>query len=166
MRKTTLTTASFLLMAILAPLATANQLYADGSAGIAEAEAGDFDTSDNYVRIGAGVTLTEQFSAEAGFWDFGSSRDSGVRISADALYAAIKASTPIGNNLNLFGRLGLLRWESDVGPFDDDGHDLIFGGGVDFQAGPGRVGFELHFTDLDDVDIRTLGVSYSLPIQF
>lgn len=166
MRRTTLITASSMLLALLAPLAAANQLYADGSAGISDAEAGNFDTTDNYTRIGAGLTLTEQFSAEAGFWDFGSSRDNGVRIAADAIYAAIKASTPIGDNLNLFGRLGLLRWDSDVGPYDDEGHDLIFGGGVDFQAGPGRVGFELHFADMDDVDVRTLGVSYSLPIQF
>lgn len=165
MQKVKLIIGSSLLMASMAPLAQTNQLYLDGSVGNAEAETRFQDVDDTFFRIGAGVTLTEQISAEAGFWDFGSSRDNGVRVSADAIYGAIKASTDIGNNLNLYGRLGLLRWDADVGNRNDDGHDLFFGGGIGFQAGPGQLGFELHFADLDNVDIRTFGVSYTLPID-
>ncbi len=60
----------------------------------------------------------------------------------------------------------MLRWDADIGNRDDDGYDFFFGGGIGFQAGPGQLGFELHYSELDDVDLRTLGVSYSLPIQF
>jgi hypothetical protein len=154
------------LCAMLALPAFANQLYLDGSIGNAEAEVGSLDADDTFLRLGAGVTLTEQLSAEGGYWDFGSSRAGGVRVAADALFAAIKASTPIGNDLNLYGRLGLMRWDADVGRRDDDGFDLLFGGGIDFQAGPGRVGVEIHFADMDELDIRTLGLSYRLPIEF
>lgn len=166
MKKTTLILGSILTMAAASPLTQANQLYIDGSVGNAEAETSAFDTDDTFLRIGAGVTLTEAISAEAGFWDFGSSRVNGNRIAADALYGAIKASTEISNNLNLYGRVGLLRWDADVGLRSNTGHDLFAGGGIGFQAGPGQLGFELHFADLDNVDIRTLGVSYSLPIDF
>lgn len=166
MQKARLVIGSTLLMASMGPLAQANQLYIDGSVGNAEAETSSLDADDTFLRIGAGITLTDQISAEAGFWDFGSSRDAGVRMSADAFYGAIKAGTDIGNNLNLYGRLGLLRWDADVGSLNDDGHDFFFGGGLGFQVGPGQLGFELHYSDLDSVDIRTLGVSYTLPIEF
>jgi len=68
--------------------------------------------------------------------------------------------------VSLYGRLGLLRWDADVGSSGDDGFDLFFGGGVGYQAGPGTVAFEIHFTELDDVDLNTYGVSYTLPISF
>lgn len=164
MRKTILALSGCLL-ASLSPLALANELYLDGSVGNAEAEVGSLDADDTFIRLGAGLTLSENLSAEAGYWDFGSSRAAGTRISADALYGALKAGMDIGNGLNLYGRLGIMRWDADVGRFDDDGFDLFFGGGIDFQVGPGRLGVELHFGDLDEVDVRTLGVSYSLPIQ-
>lgn len=159
-------TTALALLAVTALPVSANQLYLDGSIGNAEAEVGSLDADDTFVRLGAGVTLTEQISAEAGYWDFGSSQAGGVRVAADALYGAVKASTDIGNGLSLYGRLGLMRWDADVGRFDDDGFDLLFGGGINLQAGPGRLGFEIHFADMDDLDIRTLGVSYSLPIEF
>lgn len=165
MPRTTLKVA-ICLLAAASPLSFANQLYLDGSLGNAEAEVGSLDADDTFIRLGAGVTLNEQVSAEAGYWDFGSSRAGGVRIAADALYGAVKAGMDIGNGLNLYGRLGIMRWDADVGRSDDDGFDLLVGGGVNFQAGPGRIGFEIHFADMDEVDIRTLGVSYSLPIEF
>jgi len=153
------------LLALASPAVLANQLYLDGSIGSAEAEAGPYDADDTFIRIGAGVTLNETISAEAGFWDFGSARDGGVRISADALYGALKAGTDIGNGLHLYGRVGIMRWEAEAGRFDDDGFDLIFGGGINYQVGPGRLGVELHYGDMDEVDMRTIGVSYTLPIQ-
>ncbi|MEX1034204.1 MAG: outer membrane beta-barrel protein [Cellvibrionaceae bacterium] len=169
MQKTILTIGSSLVIAAFAPFALANQLYVDGSVGIADAELGRFETDDTFLRLGAGVAFSEELSLEAGFWDFGSASQQGVRVSADALFGAVKASTSIGNNLTLYGRLGLLRWDVDVsGPTffeDDDGHDLIFGGGIGFPVGPGQVGVEIHFADLDEVDLRTIGVSYTLPID-
>ncbi|MGQ9426477.1 outer membrane beta-barrel protein [Gilvimarinus sp. F26214L] len=166
MKKTLLTIAGCVACAAMAPLGYANQLYADGSIGIADVDVGPYDTDDTYFRIGAGVTLTENISAEAGFWDFGSSRVRGARVAADALYGALRASAPVGNNLTLFGRLGLLRWDADVGTQDDDGHDLFFGGGIGLPVGPGQLSFEVNFSELDEVDLRTMGVSYSLPLEF
>lgn len=164
MKKTIL--ACSLLMVTLPTLSLADEIYIDGSIGRSEAESGPWETDDTYFRVGAGLNLLDNVSVEAGFWDLGSDRDRGVEISADAFYAAVKAQTDIAYNLKLFGRLGLMRWDADIGSDDDDGHDLFFGGGIGFQAGPGVASFEIHFMEFDQVDINTFGVSYTMPISF
>lgn len=63
-------------------------------------------------------------------------------------------------------------WEGELcvaflGCGDDDGNDLFYGGGIAFDMGAGRLNLEILLSelgsDLGDVDVSTLGLSYSFP---
>lgn len=146
-------------------LTQAQELYVNGGIGNADADVGAFNADDTYFRIGGGVAIGDITYIEAGYWDMGRARTRGFSVSADGLFTAVKMGVDIGNNMELYGRVGLYLWNVG-GTIHDDGLDLFFGGGLGFDVGPGTLGVEVHILDLDRVDLTTLGVAYTLPIEF
>lgn len=147
--------------------ALAEGWYFDGGIGNADVEEGGFDGSDTYFRIGAGYESSDVLSYEGGFLDLGDADDGGVTASADGLFGAVKGTMP-GDSVDLFGRIGIYMWDAEtcidgLGCSSDDGSDIFFGAGVGFDAGPGSLNVELHLMELDDVDVTTIGASYSVP---
>lgn len=71
---------------------------------------------------------------------------------------------PVGNNFDLFGKLGLFAWTVDVGFATDDGLDLTYGFGaslrMDYRLSI-RAEWE-RFTDISggDVDLVSAGIAY------
>lgn len=145
------------------------ELYFDGGIGNAEAEAEGAEGDDTYIRLGLGYRQSDMVAFEGGYWDLGEAEDGGVSVSADGLFGAVKGTLDTGGTVDVFGRAGLLMWDAEAcasgfGCSDDDGIDLFFGGGVSFPAGPGDLNVELHLMELDDVDVTTIGASFSIPI--
>ncbi len=161
----------FALIAVISSPSFAEGLYLDLGFGNAEAEVDDLEGDDSYFKITIGGHFgdNENISVEGGFMDLGEAEDGPFSVSADGLFGAIKGSTEIGNGTTLYGRIGLFMWDGEAcvsgfGCADDDGTDLFFGGGLGWQVGPGILGVELHFLELDDVDVTTIGGAYSFPI--
>ncbi|WP_426197440.1 outer membrane beta-barrel protein [Massilia sp. DWR3-1-1] len=74
----------------------------------------NYNTPRSFKLYG-GTALSERYSFELGYGHFGTMKiadptpgsDAAVRISASTWYAAGKASLPLGDSLNVFGKLGI-----------------------------------------------------------
>lgn len=129
-------------------------LYFDGGLGSADLDAGSFDDSDTYIRLGIGDEINDSLNWEAGYWDLGTDFD------VNGFFGNIKAGLDLNSDTELFGKIGLYVWDADGG----DGNDMFFGGGVSFkEMGPGHLNLEILMGDLDDADMTTIGGSYSIP---
>lgn len=156
-----------LLLAFSQP-ALSQETYFDGGIGTAEIDESGFDGDDTYFRLGVGYRISDAVAIEGGWWDLGEAEDGGVSAEADGLFGAVKGTLDTGGPVDIFGRIGLYLWDSEVcvdgfGCDDDDGSDLFFGGGIAFEAGPGDLNLEIHVFELDDTDVDTFGVSYTIP---
>lgn len=130
-------------------------LYFDVGLGSSDVDAGGFDDSDTYMRLGVGDQINKNLNWEAGYWDLGTDFD------VNGFFGNIKAAMDINSDTQLFGKIGLYMWDA-VG--DSDGTDMFFGGGVTFEKmGPGNLNLEILMGDLDDADATTIGGSYSIP---
>jgi len=156
-----LTTTAFLTMPV-----AAEGLYGDVGLGLSDLNKDRVDASDVYIRAGLGIELTSQLSAEAGLWDLGNDSDHGVKIAAKALYTGLRLHTDITPKIQIYGKLGLTLWDTDVGDDNDNGIDLYLTGGVGTPVGPGLASVEANFMDLGGVDVTTFGFAYRLPIVF
>ena len=148
--------------------AFAEDLYFDGGLGNASADVEDLEGDDTYFRIGVGYQYSKTVSFEGGYWDLGEAQDGIFTAAVDGMYGAVKVSAEGKGKVNFFGRIGMYLWDSTVcaggfGCEGDDGSDIFFGGGVSFAAGPGTINLELHTMELDDVDVTTIGGSFSIP---
>lgn len=169
---------------LAAPVATAEG-WSIGL-GIGESELDDFcdlatgiscDDTDTGTRFFAGYDLNENFRIE-GFWvDLGEvdARNSAtggfVEAESDGIGIALMPMLPASDQVDVFGKIGLFRWDSDLrtnafGPtesFDDDGTDLLFGGGVRLRLGDRfSLRGEWEQFELDDEDVTLLSVGGEL----
>jgi len=171
--------------------------YIQVQVGRSEIDADLEDDSDTYMGIGLGFGVTENFAFEVGYKDFGeaseSAREVGVAVDlsveATSFTVAAVGKLPIGSSAELFGKVGLDIWETDVsikgsGPGvsrtwsdSDDGTDLYFALGAAFSITEStdiHVEYQLHsfeytfeseeldFSTSDDadVDVITVGVNF------
>lgn len=157
---------AFILFLFAFSIPSSAQFFIEGGLGNANAEEDDIEGDDMYSRIAAGYQYSDALSFEGGYWDLGEPEDGPVIAAADGIYAAVKGTFDTGGSAGVFGRVGLYSWDSticvrSVGCLDDSGSDIFFGGGVGFAAGPGTFNLELHLMSLEDVDVTTIGASYS-----
>lgn len=112
--------------------------YAGLSIGHAETNldagsAGEIDAGTHALSAFAGYRIHEYFGAEIGYTYFGDYKIDlpGSRSDLD-LYgftAHVTGHLPISNNVELFGKVGLIHWDTKIshgGP-SDDGTDLAAG---------------------------------------
>lgn len=81
---------------------------------------------------------------------------------------------PVREELELFGKLGIARWNTDtaisatagitvlVEPFDNDGNDIHFGAGARYALS-GNLGIRAEWERIDadeDLDAWTVGAQY------
>jgi OOP family OmpA-OmpF porin len=110
--------------------AVANGFYILGDIGQSNLEYPAYDDlpldeSDTSFSIGVGVDLNQFVAIEVAYRDFGSGQDSGIgsdefgdfdwtdTLSASALQASILGKLPVGDSIDVFGRLGLGNLEVD-----------------------------------------------------
>ncbi len=144
---------------------------------------GSVDDSDTGTKFFAGFRFKENVAVEGALVDLGevsidaTSNGSGffffpgpvsAEADIDGINIALVGIWPVGDNVDVIGKLGFFMWDSEVsisnGGFtvsdDDDGTDPMFGFGVQFsgkQVGI-RVEFE-RFTEVAEEDFDLLSVS-------
>ena len=110
----------------------------------------DVTDSDTSFKIFGGYSVTESFSIEAGyinFGEFGVHYSDGVdtltqKVEGKALYVAAVGSIPL-SQVSLFGKFGFAKWDADASltstffapeSISESGTDPMIGLGVKFDA--------------------------------
>ena len=135
--------------------------------------AGNFNASDTSFKAFAGYRFMKFFGVEGSYIDFGSPDDSvggtDVSIDATAFDAFAVGVLPIGDHFEVFGKLGLLFWDTDidvsgVGSDSDSGNDTAWGVGAAFIFGKHlgvRAEYEVFdIEDTDDVNMFSVGAEW------
>lgn len=115
---------------------------------------GSCDDKDTAWKIFAGYQFNENFGAELGYVDLGTAKGttsvaflgvpagSTVNIDVKTFELVGVGTFPINNDFGVFGKLGIHRWDADfsgfipglgAGSFSDDGTDLTFGVGLQWN---------------------------------
>jgi OmpA-OmpF porin, OOP family len=170
------------LVAVVATLAAASAgaevtgFYAGAGVGqveLTEEEAGfEFKGNDTSFTIFGGYEVSRYFAVELAYIDGGTVEDSvsgvDIEITSDALQASILGMIPIGNVVSLYGRAGILSWESELFAtdgfvsVDDDAEGEDFTWGIGMSVKPVerfKLRAEFGGAELEDTDMRSLTVS-------
>ena len=179
-----------LLLSSLALLAQASLAETEvyGGAGIGystfQIDSIDFEGADVAVRQFIGLNYGDYVGVEFGYVDFGSVNDQVVldvvegsindSIESWGYELAVIGRYPINQELDAFGKVGLLRWDSESTletfplPTKQDGDDLIWGIGLDFR-GSGRfhARVQADFLDVGFANswwVLTASAYYAIPL--
>lgn len=117
----------------------------------------DFKLDNTSWKLIGGFRPIDNFAAELNYFDLGDERQTSgsqtFRVDGKAYGAFAVGFLPVGP-IDLFGKAGLVRWESNAtagGPlsfrFDDKGTE--FGWGVGAQARLGSLGARLEYEQFD-----------------
>jgi OOP family OmpA-OmpF porin len=130
------------------------------------------DDTDTGWKLFAGNQFSPNAAVEFGYVDLGQMKASGtdsflgitsVDLESTGFNLALVGFLPVGNTVNLMGKVGFFRWDLDVnasssvfgsGSASDSGTDLMFGLGASFDIGKTtavRIEWE-QFTDVGDID--------------
>lgn len=136
------------------------------------------DDNDTAWKLYGGYQFNSNFAVEAFYADFGENSAT-VTVSGTPVTATAEVSSlgivgvgilPVSDNIDLFAKVGLYRWDADVKSTvgfsdDDDGVDVMFGLGASYAVTEhlkARVEWE-HFSDVDADGIQLLsaGLAFS-----
>ncbi len=151
-----------------------------------------FDSTEVSVNATLGWMFTKNFGVEVGYTDFGEavqnyelplacntfgcqSREWTTQMSTSGIQAFVVGSTPLGESLDAYLKLGAISWEADYngfernviftpGPpiaqrnesvnYDDSGTDLAAAMGLNLKTdSPISVRVELSYYDIDTTDL-------------
>lgn len=159
-------TLSMLLFAGSALAGAESGFYLGASIGSASLDASDngFDIDDDdngykiYGGFNFGVVPLIDLAVEGGYVDFGSfGSGPGDNVDVDAWTGFGLAGFKLGP-IGLFGKMGMISWDTDYGIGSDSGTDPAYGLGARFQLGSFALRAEYELFDLDDVEIDYLSV--------
>jgi outer membrane protein with beta-barrel domain len=165
------------VLAMATSASLAGPLYFGASVGetkIKAEESGfNFDGSATSYKIYAGYRFFKFFGVEASYLDFGSPDDSSggtdVSVSATGWDAFAVGVLPFGKHFEIFGKYGLVFWNSDTdvsgsGTNSDSGNDTVYGAGLAFIFGKHlgvRGEYERYnIQNTDSVDIVSIGADF------
>ena len=149
-------------------------LYVGQSEAEADSQGIEFDGDDTSYRIGGGYRVHQNFAVEGYYVDYGEADDTvtylGVDVDTTAdvtafLFQAV-GLFPVNPTIDLYGKAGLAIWDGEVcaenplvGKFceDDDGTELVFGVGANFNVGESiALRAEYEMVEFDDIDVDTI----------
>lgn len=176
MRKAILFAAALSSVHALPAVAADNGFYLGGSLGQANVEVDDFsdgivvdsfDADDTGFKLIAGMRPLDWLGVEASYVNFGEPEDTvlGQRLQAegDGISAFAIGFLPAGP-FDVFGKVGLIAWDSKIGNFDDDGSDFAYGVGAQFRVLGLSIRAEYERFDIEDIDelnMISVGVTYT-----
>ena len=129
--------------------------YVGGDVGQLDLEDADKDTA---FRILGGYQINRTFAAELGYamlYD----KDN-VEVTAWELVGI--GSFPLANRFSVFGKLGFAMWEAEFPGGDDDGTDLTYGIGLQYDVSR-NLGLRAQWQRYDveaDADVLSVGLVY------
>lgn len=153
----------------------AGTFYAGMSAGKAEADCGDtnIDCDTSGWKLFGGYKVTPNMAVEGGYYSLVNAEETvapGVdaEVTASGLGLAGVASLPVADDLELFGKAGIMRWdvEGKATGFPTekaDGTDLLLGAGATYMVGDNwgiRGEYENVGGDLD-ASMYSVGATFS-----
>ncbi|MEE9310148.1 MAG: outer membrane beta-barrel protein [Cocleimonas sp.] len=159
----------------------ANKMYFGGAIGPSEADsycdgASSCEDKDTAWKVFGGYKVTDRLSAEAAYINLGDihkpTNGGGSETSqVSALTATGVASMPINDQVDLFGKLGIMRWSSDnsVGG-DESGFGMTYGLGAKMNISEKTKlraeweklpGIETSSSGKTDVNMLSIGVELS-----
>jgi OOP family OmpA-OmpF porin len=124
-------------------------------AEVGSADVGDDD--DIGYKILGGYQFHRNLSAEVAYgllFDKSDVEVTGLELVAVGLW-------PLGNNFNILGKLGFVNWEVDSPVGSDDGTDITWAVGVQFDMSRNlalRAAWQRYETDPDETDFLNVGV--------
>ncbi len=160
-----------------AQAAEVGQRYVSAFIGQSEADIADFNDDDTSYRIGGGFRVNENFAVEGYYVDYGAAEETypsppfgegTVTVEATAFLFQAVGLFPVSPAVDLYGKAGLAIWDGelcddDPDPFfgkqcfDDDGTDLVFGFGGNFDISKQvTLRAEYEMTEFDDLDVTTI----------
>jgi OOP family OmpA-OmpF porin len=129
--------------------------YVGGEVGTFDIE----DEDDTAFKITGGYQINRTFAAEVSYGNFFDK--GGVEITGFELVGV--ATFPLANKFSAYGKLGFLMWEAEGFGQSEDGTDLTFGLGVQYDVTNKlgiRAGWQRYDADDSDADLFSLGVIY------
>ena len=162
----------FGLLASTPAMAVKGGFYLGGSLGGATTEVTEgsetFDEGDTAWKLFGGYHFLQFFAVEAAYRDLGSPNGnilgSDVKVSPTAFDVAGLGGIPLGP-VYLFGKVGVVRWDSDITVDDtkisDDGTDYEVGIGLSVDITKIQLRGEIEYIDAaDGVLMYTVGAAW------
>lgn len=150
-------------------------LYIGGGAGYNRIEGEDFtgngdefkDSRVSYKGL-AGIRMSDVFSIEGQYVNFGTAKDGDNEVKADGWTAGALVELPMFQYVHPYGKAGALFWNAD-GDFqgvdaDDDGTDFTYGVGVRFKVTDNldlRAEYERFEMSDTDVDMASANLQFN-----
>lgn len=153
------------------PVASAaeSNWYLGAGTGSSDADNSALD-DDSGQKFYGGYQFTDRYALEGGYTDLGSfdiDTIPGADVDVDGIEVAAVASFSLPNQFSIFGKAGLYNWDQEVStPIvgvveDDDGTDIMYGFGVNYNVGNWGIRSEWERFDADeDIDMLSVGVIY------
>lgn len=175
--------------ALIAAPPAAAQLYAGGGLGWSDYKSGNavpltsgsVDGEDTGFKIFGGYQFNRNFAFEVSYLDLGKASYTGFagaapvtggRAETTGFNFSVVGALPLSPNFDLFGKLGMMAWETDAsfsvsgvpGSQKNDGNDLTYGVGVAYNFTPNLAlrGEWERLKAVDDIDF----LSVSLAVKF
>ena len=171
MRNAILLTAG--LICASAASAADNGVYFGASIGQANAEVDQgltqIDGDDTGFKFIVGVRPLDWLAVEASYVDFGQVDDGVLSAESDGISAFVVGLATIGP-VDIFAKGGLINFDTEIAAQglgairSDDGTDMAYGAGVQFQFLSLGVRAEYEVFDVDGVDdlnMLSIGVTYT-----
>lgn len=151
-----------------------NPVYIGGSLGTSSVDSfcdgqSNCDDSDMGWKVFAGYDFSERIAFEVGYNSLGEMQSSTKKTKVTGYELAAVGKMPLNDQIGLFGKAGLFRWEAK----NDDGKrsafDIMFGAGVDYKLNGNMSvrGEWERFNDIEtksnetsDIDMLSLGFTY------
>jgi len=139
--------------------------YIGGAFGSTDVDESGFDNSDTYKIYGG--FRSGNIGLEAAYLNFDSFDVQGSGgaqyVDGDGLEVSAIGFLPVSQNVDLFGKLGILSWNLDANSFgstfgSDDGTSFAYGAGLQFQPAEAvSIRFEYQgFNDVSGSDLSSL----------
>ena len=150
---------------LVAPAAFAGTGFVGAAAGrtAVDADAG-LSASDTGWKAFGGYDFIRYFGVEGGYSDLGTFEEAGSSASVNGLGVYARGLIPIGESVELFGKLGMVRWDVEAQGVSDTGNDLAFGAGAAFnfaQKYSVRLEYEIFDIESDaNASMGSVGFAY------
>ena len=131
------------------------------------------DDEDTGLKLFGGYKFNPNFAVEGAWIDLGevsaSAGGGTVTAEVDGIQVAAVGMIPINPQFGVFGKVGLFLWDGTIsatglGSVSDDGNDIMFGAGVNWNIGQKlglRAEWERFDIDGDDIDFLSVGVQFN-----
>ncbi len=135
--------------------------YLGGGLGDSDPDKSGWD-DDTGMRLFVGYNTDGRLAFEGAFVDLGEFDRAALEFEVDGFQFSALYHIPIGDIISIYGTAGAYFWDADGsgGARDDDGTDVTYGFGVQFDTERWgvRVGWE-RFDDVEPDDVDMLSVS-------